>query len=136
MTRAETRLIRSQLTRMHSGGPLQEVFAPRSSQTNRSISPMAGLRFLFALAEEQLASRTRRGFALLLRKPLRALGRCRRRIGRVGCDDGRRRRSLARCCILDLLRDVRELVEDHLKLVLVELFERADLLLEATQARG
>src|SRR2546427_7641672 len=97
---------------------------------------MAGLRFLFALSEEQLASRTRRGLALLLREPLRALGRRGGRIGRIGCDDGRRRRSLARCCIVDLLRDVRELVEDHLKLALVELFERADLLLEPTQARG
>src|SRR5438445_9912367 len=97
---------------------------------------MAGLRFLFALSEEQLASRTRRGFALLLREPLRAFGRRRGRIGRIQRDGGRRRRSLARCCILDLFRDVRELVEDHLKLALVELLECADLLLEATQARG
>src|SRR5438309_2072197 len=97
---------------------------------------MFGLRFLFALAEEQLAPRTRSGFALLLREPLRALGRRRGGIGRVWCHVGRCRGSLARCCILDLSRDVRELVEDHLKLALVKLFERADLLLEATQARG
>src|SRR5438445_7362982 len=100
------------------------------------VQPMFGLRFLFALAEEQLASRTRRGFALLLGEPLRALGRRRGGIGRIWRDPGRCGGSLARCCILDLLRDVRELVEDHLKLALVKLFERADLLLEATQARA
>src|SRR5207249_3475115 len=94
------------------------------------------LRLLFALAEEQLAPRSRRGLALLLREPLRAFRRRGRGIGRVRRNDGRRRRSLDRFRVLDLFRDVRELVEDHLQLALVELFERADLLLDPTQARG
>src|SRR5439155_16677089 len=99
------------------------------SQRQVSFAGGAGLRpSVVATAAQELAASARCAFSLLLGEPLRALRRLCRRITRRS---GRLRIGRG-----EVGHDIRELIEDQLKLVSLELADRVELRREVRDLAG